>query len=135
MPAIRGAKSKKKTRRHTRDVDQIHADLQSPRHLARFLNSKLPEDLPALGQFYCTECSKWFDAEVNLESHKRGKPHKRRQVCSLPMPMPMPVSNPARVKQMQEEPHTQKEADAAIGLRTDNGQRPATKVDEMLIER
>jgi bud site selection protein 20 len=86
MPAIRGAKSKKKTRRYTRDVDQVHADLTSPRHLERYLQSKAPEDLPALGNWYCVECAKWFDGELNYEAHKRGKPHKRRCV-SLPWPI------------------------------------------------
>jgi bud site selection protein 20 len=78
MPAIRGAKSKKKTRRYTRDVDQIHADLRDQRHLDRYKETKAPEDLPALGEFYCIECAKWFDGETNFEGHKKGKPHKRR---------------------------------------------------------
>ncbi|KAF2663593.1 hypothetical protein BT63DRAFT_122520 [Microthyrium microscopicum] len=107
MPAIRGAKSKKKTRRHTRDLDQIHADLDSPRHLERYTDTKNSEDLPGLGKWYCTECSKWFDMESNFEGHKKGSNHKRR------------------VKQLKEEPHTQKEAEAAIGLGVDNGKRMA----------
>jgi bud site selection protein 20 len=80
MPAIRGPKSKKKTRRYARDVDQIHADLTSDRHLALYKETKATEDLPALGEWYCIECAKWFDGEPNFESHKRGKPHKRRFV-------------------------------------------------------
>ncbi|KAI1646913.1 hypothetical protein F4815DRAFT_274529 [Daldinia loculata] len=91
-----------KTRRKTRDLDQIKADLLSPKHLAQFKNLKAPEDLPALGKWYCTECAKWYDTEDNLVVHRKGKPHKRR------------------VKQLREEPYTQKEAEAAIGLRTDN---------------
>ncbi|KAI1100433.1 hypothetical protein F4804DRAFT_319067 [Jackrogersella minutella] len=91
-----------KTRNKTRDLDQIKADLRSPKHLAQFKNSKAREDLPGLGKWYCTECAKWFESEVNLVFHRKGKPHKRR------------------VKQLREEPYTQKEAEAAIGLRTDN---------------
>ncbi|KAI2471146.1 hypothetical protein F4781DRAFT_388180 [Annulohypoxylon bovei var. microspora] len=91
-----------KTRRKTRDLDQIKADLQSPKHLAQFKDSKASEDLPDLGKWYCIECAKWFESEVNLVVHRKGKPHKRR------------------VKQLGEEPYTQKEAEAAIGLRTDN---------------
>jgi bud site selection protein 20 len=83
MPAIRGTKSKKKTRRHTRDLDQVHADLQSERHLEMYKETKNPEDLPCLGQHYCVECAKWFDSEVNFESHKKGKNHKRRFVASV----------------------------------------------------
>jgi len=115
MPAIRGAKSKKKTRRHTRDIDQIDADIKSPRHLEIYKETKAAEELPALGAYYCIECAKWFDSETNIEGHKRGKPHKRR------------------VKQLLEGPHTQKEADEAIGLRTDNGIREK-QADTMQIE-
>ena len=38
------------------------------------------------------------------------------------------------VKQLMEEPHTQKEAEEAAGLRTDNGTRK-TESDEMQVER
>ncbi|KAI1080293.1 hypothetical protein F5B20DRAFT_107349 [Whalleya microplaca] len=91
-----------KIRRKTRDLDQIKADLLSPKHLAQFKDAKATEDLPGLGKWYCTECAKWFETEVSLVVHRKGKPHKRR------------------VKQLQEEPYTQKEAEAAVGLRTDN---------------
>ncbi|KAI0165081.1 hypothetical protein GGR52DRAFT_93888 [Hypoxylon sp. FL1284] len=102
-----------KTRRKTRDLDQIKADLRSPKHLAQFKDTKAREDLPDLGRWYCTECAKWFESEVNLVVHRKGKPHKRR------------------VKQLAEEPYTQKEAEAAIGLRTDNEgpNRTDTSVD------
>lgn len=67
-----------KTRRKTRDLDQIKADLLSPKHLAQYKETKAPEDLPDLGKWYCTECAKWFESEVNLVVHRKGKPHKRR---------------------------------------------------------
>ena len=115
MPAIRGDKSKKKTRRHTRDLDQIHADLHDEKHLAQHTESKAPEDLPGLGQWYCKECAKWFESETNFAAHYKGKVHKRR------------------VKQLRDEPYSQKEAEAAVGLRTDNGTRTtaAMEVDEV----
>ncbi|TPX09571.1 uncharacterized protein E0L32_009172 [Thyridium curvatum] len=69
-----------KTRNKTRDVDQIKADLLSPKHLAQWKDTKAAEDLPGLGRHYCVE-----------------------------------------VKQLKEEPYSQKEAEAAVGLRTDNG--------------
>ena len=78
MPAIRGAKSKKKTRRYTRDVDQVAADLENPRHLERFQETKAAEDLPGLGEHYCIECAKWFDGDVNYRSHLKGSKHRRR---------------------------------------------------------
>lgn len=95
-----------KTRRYRRDIDQVKADLLSPKHLKQYKDTKAPEDLPGLGRHYCTECAKWFDTESTLVVHRRGKPHKRR------------------VKQLKEEPYTQKDAEAAVGLWTDNG-RPA----------
>ncbi|KAF3763620.1 hypothetical protein M406DRAFT_341086 [Cryphonectria parasitica EP155] len=91
-----------KTRRYKRDIDQIKADILSPKHLKQYKDTKAPEDLPGLGRHYCTECAKWFDTETTLVVHRRGKPHKRR------------------VKQLKEEPYTQKDAEAAVGLWTDN---------------
>lgn len=107
MPAIRGSQSKKKTRRHTRDLDQIHADAASKKHLQQFLDTKAPEDLPALGEHYCVPCAKWFSDQTNFINHAKGKPHKRR------------------VRQLKEEPYSQREAEAAVGLTTDNGRKGA----------
>lgn len=72
-----------KTRRKTRDVDQVKADLLSPKHLKQFMETKAAEDLPGLGRHYCTECAKWFETDATLVSHRRGKPHKRRFVAVL----------------------------------------------------
>lgn len=105
MPAIRGPKSKSKTRRHTRDLDQVHADVASEKHLQQYKDLHQPEDLPGFGDFYCVECAKWFESKTNLDHHTKGKPHKRR------------------VRQLKEEPYSQKEAEAAAGLTTDNGKR------------
>jgi len=98
-----------KTRRKTRDLDQITADLKSPKHLAQHKNTKAAEDLPGLGQFYCIECAKWFESDHAMVTHRKGSTHKRR------------------VKALKDEPWTQKEAEAAIGLRTDNGPRQAAR--------
>ncbi|MCJ1249447.1 Bud site selection protein 20 [Trapelia coarctata] len=98
-----GSIRRSKTKRRTRDLDQIHADLKSAKHLAEHKASKAAEDLPGLGQWYCTECAKWFEGEHNLLQHRRGKNHKRR------------------VRLLKEEPHSQKAAEAAVGLYTDNG--------------
>ncbi|KAL7929387.1 hypothetical protein V8C35DRAFT_284352 [Trichoderma chlorosporum] len=67
-----------KTRRKTRDVDQIISDLRSQKHLAQYKDTKLTQDLPGLGKNYCVACSRWFDTSVTLATHERGKPHKRR---------------------------------------------------------
>lgn len=105
MPAIRGANSKKKTRRSTRGLDQVHADVASKKHLQQHLDTHAPEDLPGFGQHYCVECAKFFESQTNLEKHVKGKPHKRR------------------LRQLKEDPYSQKEAEAAVGLTTNNGDR------------
>lgn len=98
----------------------------SPRHLRQWKDTKAPEDLPGLGQHYCVECAKWFETEISLVGHQKGKPHKRRFVPSR-HPLHIwsssycPTANYSlRVKQLKEEPYTQKEAEAVVGLRTDN---------------
>lgn len=110
---------------HRRDLDQAKADLLSPRHLELYKETKATEDLPGSGLWYCVECSRWFDAESTLSAHKRSKPHKRRFVLytrlSLRSFHSCMLTAQQRVKMLQEEPYTQKEAEAAVGLRTDNG--------------
>ena len=106
MPALRGPRAaRKKQRRWQRDIDQVQADVASKEHLQQYQETKAPEDLPGFGQWYCVECAKWFESETNYVKHERGKPHKRR------------------VRQLKEEPYSQKEAEAAVGLITDNGSR------------
>lgn len=114
MPAIRGADSKKKCRRRKRDIDQVHADVNKEKHLEQYIKIKAAEDLPGYGQNYCVECSRWFESENNIEAHKKSKPHKKR------------------LRQLKEEPYSQKEAEAAAGYTTDNGKRDAQMVDSML---
>ncbi|THC98840.1 hypothetical protein EYZ11_001687 [Aspergillus tanneri] len=94
-----------KTKRLTRGYDQVRADIESPKHLSQYKATKDAEDLPGLGKHYCVECSKWFESEHNLVAHRKGKNHKRR------------------LRILREEPHTQKLAEAVVGLRTDNGER------------
>jgi len=105
-----------KTRRRLRDLDQISSDMQSPKHLEQFKNLKAAEDLPGLGQFYCIECAKWFESEHSLVTHRKGSAHRRR------------------VKALKDGPYTQKEAEAAIGLRTDNGPRQTAKENTKNVE-
>ncbi|RJE20662.1 hypothetical protein PHISCL_07005 [Aspergillus sclerotialis] len=83
-----GAVRKVKTKRRTRDYDQVRADLKSPKHLAQYKATKDAEDLPGLGKHYCVECSKWFESEHNLEAHTKGKNHKRRSVMPVAVVAP-----------------------------------------------
>lgn len=98
----------------SRDLDLIRSDLRSTKHLTQHKESNAAEDLPALGQHYCIECAKWFEGEYNLAAHRRGKNHKRR------------------VRMLKEEAHSQKAADAAVGLGTDNGR--LQQVERMEVE-
>ncbi|KAJ5707740.1 C2H2 finger domain protein [Penicillium malachiteum] len=97
-----GASRRIKTKRRTRDYDQVRADIEKPRHLELYKETKDTEDLPGLGRHYCVECAKWFESDYNLNAHTKGKNHKRR------------------VRLLKEEPHSQKLAEAAIGLGVDN---------------
>jgi len=113
---VENKRTRTKTRRYTRDIDQVKADLASKKHLLQFTTSKAQEDLPGLGQFYCIECAKWFEAENSLVTHRKGKGHKRR------------------LKALKDEPYTQKEAEAAVGLYTDNGRVNRNGGDMMEVE-
>lgn len=114
-----------------RDLDQIHTDLRSPKHLARQKALKPAEDLPGLGRWYCIECAKWFEGEHSLVQHRRGKNHKRR-CCSYidSNPIVYSILTADRVRLLRETPYTQKEADAAAGLRTDNGTRQTSNATD-----
>ncbi|KAJ2386763.1 hypothetical protein GGI23_006423, partial [Coemansia sp. RSA 2559] len=60
---------KYKTKRRTKDLDQIQEDLK-PENKAQLLGQELDEDLPGLGQFYCVECSKYFVDERSQHEHR-----------------------------------------------------------------
>ncbi|KAI2816868.1 hypothetical protein CBS115989_6492 [Aspergillus niger] len=111
-----GAVRKIKTKRRTRDYDQVRADIASARHLELYKATKDEEDLPGLGKHYCVECSKWFESEHNKVAHTKGKNHKRR------------------LRILREEAHTQKAAEAAVGLGTDNGVRSQETTEMVIME-
>ncbi|RKF75330.1 Zinc finger protein bud20 [Golovinomyces cichoracearum] len=114
--AIKQKSTMTKTRRRKRDIDQISEDIRSPKHLEKHKNAKSAEDLPAFGLHYCVECAKWFESENSMVSHRKGSTHKRQ------------------VKALKEEPYTQKEAEAAIGLRVDNGSRRSHQEKPEILE-
>ncbi|KAJ3297400.1 hypothetical protein BCR33DRAFT_717437 [Rhizoclosmatium globosum] len=107
---IRDVKRASRTRARTKDLDQIQTDIaarvaagvgdlvtgvpQPPR--------ELDPDLPGLGQFYCIHCDKYFVTQPAMDVHLASKPHKKR------------------IKVLKEPAFTQAEAEAAVGLRTDN---------------
>ncbi|KAG5448893.1 Bud site selection protein 20 [Clonorchis sinensis] len=92
-----------KVKNRSRDIDQIYEDVKEENIVRRIAEATEPdEDLPALGQFFCVSCNKYFINERTLLVHKTGKPHKRR------------------LKALVEQPHTQDDADFAAGLMKDD---------------
>ena len=94
-------------------IDQIRAAVldQTRDKSVHGLTSKKRDftDAVGMGMFYCKYCDKHHQSQIALDAHLKGKPHKRS------------------MKLLKEDPFTQAEADAAIGLRTDNGK--STKTD------
>ncbi|KAJ1673692.1 hypothetical protein EV182_004746 [Spiromyces aspiralis] len=114
--AIKDISKKYRTRRRTKDLDQIQSDLR-PENKERLLNQEEDPDLPGLGQHYCVECSKHFVSEQSLSEHRRGKFHKRR------------------LKMLKEPAYTLEEAEAAAGLTTDNGKAQSQPVISSLLQK
>ncbi|KAI8923113.1 hypothetical protein BC831DRAFT_472589 [Entophlyctis helioformis] len=98
---IRDVKRASRTRARTRDLDQVFEDMKVP---AEQLKKPADLDLPGMGLNYCIECARHFISAEALAEHKTTKLHKKR------------------VKVLAtEEPYTQKDAELAAGLTTDNG--------------
>ena len=49
-------KKKYRTKRRTKDLDQIHVDMQ-PKNAAKLKSQELDMDLPGAGQYYCIQCA------------------------------------------------------------------------------
>ncbi|MBW0492383.1 hypothetical protein O181_032098 [Austropuccinia psidii MF-1] len=120
----------RKTKRYTRDLDQIALDIQ----LAQAIRSVKPqqqhqyvvppnfgttshptitgdvdEDTTGSGNWPCVECARFFIDQKSLNDHHRSKVHKRR------------------LKALAEGPYTLEEAMRAANLGVDNRQRPLTE--------
>lgn len=54
---ITSEKRKFKTKRRTRDIDQIVEDLEVPGKRAKLEHQPIDLDLPGGGQFYCIQCA------------------------------------------------------------------------------
>jgi len=90
-------KKSHKTDNRARDVDQVQDDLKKEMDSGTKMHFDIDDDLPGLGQFYCTPCARHFADQTTLDTHKRTKVHKRR------------------LKDVAQEQYTQAEADAAAG--------------------
>lgn len=93
-----------RTRARNPDIDQVHELLASSQAQLHNLGMTPPEahDLPGAGEFYCRECAKHFISQHPLQQHLKSKVHKRR------------------LKDLKMEKYTQKDAEAAVGLKTDD---------------
>ena len=49
-------KKKYRLKRRTKDLDQIHVDMQ-PKNAAKLKSQELDVDLPGAGQYYCIQCA------------------------------------------------------------------------------
>merc|ERR1712098_815752 len=66
-----------RTKRRTRDLDQIDTDLGEGK-VEKLLAQEVDFDKAGLGQFYCVHCAKDFINPKAFQDHVKGKPHKRR---------------------------------------------------------
>ncbi|TRY94071.1 hypothetical protein DNTS_027308 [Danionella cerebrum] len=86
-----------KTKRRTKDLDQIHVDM-IPANSVKLLKQEIDYDITGNAQNYCLHCAKYFVDLKTLKEHFKSKPHKKR------------------LKQLRDEPYTQAEAERAAGM-------------------
>ncbi|XP_065912604.1 zinc finger protein 593-like isoform X2 [Dysidea avara] len=72
---IKDIKRKFRTRRRTKDIDQIHEDMK-PANAEKLLQDD--PDLPGSGQHYCISCARYFVNETVMKDHFKTKSHKKR---------------------------------------------------------
>ena len=94
---IKDFSKKCRTRRRTRDLDQIQEDLLRQK---KNPSATLPVDLelPGLGQYPCVECNVFCISAEVLQKHANTKNHKKR------------------LRMLLEVPYTIQEAEAAAGM-------------------
>ncbi|XP_046845847.1 zinc finger protein 593-like [Xenia sp. Carnegie-2017] len=92
---IKDQKKKYRTKRRTKDIDEIHRDLE-PENSAKLL-SRFDPELPGSGQHYCLQCARTFVNNDSLSKHMKSKNHKKR------------------LKELMEKPYDHEEAEAAGG--------------------
>ncbi|KAF8323484.1 uncharacterized protein EI90DRAFT_3130351 [Cantharellus anzutake] len=100
-----GRKRVTKAKAFTRQIDQIQLVDLLPESRAKLEAQPVDLELPGLGQHYCVECAKYFESDVALKSHWKGKVHKRQ--C----------------KRLREPAYTIEESELAAGLGRE-GKRP-----------
>ncbi|KAF1326684.1 Elmo domain-containing protein b, partial [Globisporangium splendens] len=93
----KGYKRSHATKNRARDIDQIQDDLKLEQLKGKPMEFEKDEDLPGLGQFYCTPCARHFIDAVTRDVHLKTKVHKRR------------------MKDVAQKQYTQKEAELGAG--------------------
>ncbi|GBL89455.1 Zinc finger protein 593 [Araneus ventricosus] len=88
-----------KVKRRTKDLDEIDNDLE-PQNAENLLNQPIDLDVAGSAQHYCLHCARYFIDDNALQAHFRTKVHKRR------------------LKALEAEPYSVKEAEAAGGIGT-----------------
>lgn len=101
------------TKSRRRDVDQIQDDLKKEASAGHTLSFPIDEDLPGLGQYYCTPCARHFIDEFTKNAHVKSKLHKRR------------------IKDVSQEQYTLEEAERGAG-KTKEKYTPAHPTTTML---
>lgn len=96
---IKDFKKKCRTRKKTKDIDQIHDDMK-PNKIDSYLHQIIDPDLPGEGQFYCVTCARYFINDKCFADHKKTKNHKKR------------------LRLLKEVPYSHAEAEAAAGMGT-----------------
>lgn len=94
---IKDFKKNLKTKKKSKDLDEIHVMMQ-PEKSEQYLHQKIDPDLPGEGQFYCLFCARYFINQKTLVEHKKTKNHKKR------------------VRLLKDKPYTQAEAELAAGM-------------------
>ncbi|CAL8290253.1 zinc finger protein 593 [Gadus morhua] len=86
-----------KTKRRTKDLDQIHSDLK-PEVATKLLHQEVDFDVTGCAQHYCITCARYFVDMRSLKEHFKTKIHKKQ------------------LRLLREEPYTQAEAERAAGM-------------------
>lgn len=102
-----------KTKRRTRDLDLVYNDLSTPESIHALKNQPLDETKPGLGQYYCVECAKYFENQITLDRHRKGKVHKRR------------------LKDLKQRPYTPLESQASAGYNVEEFMKSVEKYKQI----
>jgi len=54
----------RRTKRKTRDIDQIVLEDMIPANMQKLLNQPIDEEKPGAGQHYCVTCSRYFVSQT-----------------------------------------------------------------------